>query len=254
MAGANLLAKASNAARRRFVRSSKMHTFDSHLAEPVVSFAFDDFPRSALTEGGRMLGEAGWKGTFYTAGGFCGCRVDGVDYFNRDDLIQVDRDGHEIGCHTYNHRNLRLLTEAEILDDLGRNALFRREVLPGNSVSSFAYPFGELRLRNKALLAKHFAICRGVGGGVNVGRMDFAQLRSVLLQPGSFEDLRISSWLERAVASNGWLIFFTHDISDHPGPYGCRTRVFAELIETIAKRGIRVLSVKDAAGLARATL
>src|SRR5579863_8295658 len=106
MSGADLLIRTSNAAQRRFVRSIKMHTFDSHLAEPVVSFAFDDFPRSALTEGGRMLREAGWTGTFYTAGGFCGRRVDGVDYFSRDDLIQVDRDGHEIGCHTYTHMNL----------------------------------------------------------------------------------------------------------------------------------------------------
>jgi peptidoglycan/xylan/chitin deacetylase (PgdA/CDA1 family) len=251
MAAVDLCIRASHAARRRFVRGIKMHSFDGRLVEPVISFSFDDFPRSALAKGGRMLREAGWTGTYYTAGAFCGRIVDGIEYFSRDDLIQVDRDGHEIGCHTFNHMSLRPLSEPEILDDLRCNAAFIRDILPGHTFSSFAYPFGELRLRNKGLLGKQFPTCRGVGGGLNVGRMDFAQLRSVLLKPGSFEELRIESWLERAVASKGWLIFFTHDISDRPSPYGCFTSVFAKIIESINKRGIKVLSVKNAAELAR---
>lgn len=232
------------------MRSIKLRTFDSHITEPIVSFAFDDFPHSALTEGGRMVRDAGWRGTFYTAGGFCGRHVDGIDYFTHDDLIQADREGHEIGCHTFSHANLRTLTAPEILDELRLNAAFIREILPGYTFSSFAYPFGELRLRNKALLAKQFSMCRGVGGGLNAGRIDFAQLRSVLLGPGSFEDLRIDAWLERAVASKAWLVFFTHDISDDPSPYGCRASVFAKTIESIARRGIKVLPVNSAGELA----
>jgi peptidoglycan/xylan/chitin deacetylase (PgdA/CDA1 family) len=251
MTGTNLLITAANAARRRFVRSIKLHTSDGHTLGPVVSFTFDDFPRSALTEGGRMLREAGWTGTYYVAGGFCGRIVDGIDYFSRNDLLQVDHDGHEIGCHTFSHISLRSLTVPEILDDLHANAAFIREILPGHAFSSFAYPFGDLSLHNKVLLASQFDICRGVSGGLNVGRIDFAELRSVLLRARSFEELKIESWLERAVASKAWLIFVTHDISDNPSPYGCPTSVFAKIIESISKRGIKVLSVKDAAELAR---
>ena len=247
----SLLAKASNAARRRFMRGIKVHTCESHIAEPVISFTFDDFPRSALSKGGGMLREAGWKGTFYTAGGFCGRVVDSIDYFSRDDLIQVQRDGHEIGCHTFSHMDLRSLTVPEILEDLRRNAMFVSGVLPGYTFSSFAYPFGELNLRRKMLLAEQFAICRGVSGGLNVGRIDFAQLRSILLTAGSFEELRIDAWLERAVASKGWLIFLTHDISDNPSPYGCRTNVFAKIVDSVTKRGIKVLPVGEAAERAR---
>ena len=251
MATTNLFTKLSNAGRRRFVRSVKLHTVDSHFAEPVISFTFDDFPRTALSTGGRMLHEAGWKGTFYTAGAFCGRVVDGIDYFGHDDLVQVHGDGHEIGCHTFSHIDLRSLTVPEILEDLRRNAMFMREILPGHTSSSFAYPFGELNLRRKALLAKQFPICRGVSGGLNGGRIDFAQLRSVLLTDKSFEELRIESWLERAVASKAWLIFLTHDISDNPSAYGCRTKVFAKIIDGIIKRGIKVLPVGDAAERAR---
>lgn len=233
------------------MRSIKLHTFDSHIAEPMVSFTFDDFPRSALTVGGRMLREAGWTGTYYIAGGLCGRIVNGIEHFSRDDLLQVACDGHEIGCHTFSHTSLRSLTVAELLDDLQCNAAFTRKILPGHTFSSFAYPFGELSLHNKMLLAKLFPTCRGVSGGLNVGRVDFAQLRSVLLTPRSFEELRIESWLERAVASNAWLIFLTHDISDDPSPYGCLPSVFAKIIESITRRGIKVLSVRNAADLMR---
>lgn len=229
------------------MRSIKLHTFDSHFTEPVITFTFDDFPRTALSEGGRMLREAGWKGTFYTAGSFCERVVDGIPYFSREDLVQVHDDGHEIGCHTFSHIDLRSLTVPEILEDLRRNAMFMRTVLPGHTSSSFAYPFGELNLRRKALLAKQFPICRGVSGGLNRGRIDLAQLRSVLLTAASFEELRIDSWLERALASKAWLIFLTHDVSDDPSPYGCRTNVFAKIIDSISKRGIKVLPVGDAA-------
>ena len=174
MATSNALTKVSNAGRRRFVRSVKLHTFDCHFVEPVVSFTFDDFPRTALSRGGRMLREAGWKGTFYTAGAFCERIVDGIDYFSRDDLIEAQHEGHEIGCHTFSHKDLRSLTVPEILEDLRRNAMFMREILPSHTFSSFAYPFGELNLRRKVLLAKQFPICRGVSGGFNVGRIDCA--------------------------------------------------------------------------------
>jgi hypothetical protein len=149
---------------------------------------------------------------------------------------------------------MRTLTAPEILEDLRRNASFIREILPGHTFSSFAYPFGELRLRNKALLAKQFSVCRGVGGGLNLGRIDIAQLRSVMLGPQSFEELRIEAWLDRAIASKAWLVFFTHDISDDPSPYGCLASVFAKTIESITKRGIKVLPINTAGELASTSL
>ncbi|MGZ6012840.1 MAG: hypothetical protein ACXWK0_13450, partial [Caulobacteraceae bacterium] len=79
-----LLSRAATSARVRLTRNVKLNGLDTHLAEPVVSFTFDDFPRSALTEGGGVLRERGWAGTYYAAGGFCGRRVEGLDYYDQD--------------------------------------------------------------------------------------------------------------------------------------------------------------------------
>jgi peptidoglycan/xylan/chitin deacetylase (PgdA/CDA1 family) len=235
----------------RLARNVKLNALDTRLAEPVVSFTFDDFPRSALIEGGRMLRERGWTGTYFAAGGFCGRSVDGLDYFERDDLVRAAEEGHEIGCHTFGHLRLPETPPAEIEADLARNAEFIAEALPGHRLSSFAYPYGDLDLGRKALLARRFPICRGIWPGINAGRMDFAQLKAVALERRSLDSLDVEAWLDRAVATRGWLIFFTHDVSDDPSPYGCSRRAFEAAADAVARRGLRVLPVKSAVGLAR---
>ena len=66
----DLLSRKVNGLEVVLTRNIKARALDTHLSEPIVSFCFDDFPRSAITEGGRMLRERGWAGTFYAAGSF----------------------------------------------------------------------------------------------------------------------------------------------------------------------------------------
>lgn len=246
----SLAARSLNAAVVRLTRNLKLNVVQSQLREPIVSFSFDDVPRSAFTEGGRILKEVGWSGTYFVAGSFCGRRVDNIDYMDRDDLLQADQEGHEIGCHTYSHLRLRKTSATAIRDDLKRNDEFLRDILPENKFSSFAYPFGDVNLGNKMLLSDQYPICRGIWDGINHGRMDFAQLNAVGLERHKNRTLEdIEAWIDQAVRTNGWLIFFTHDVSNDPSPFGCPTDLFASTVESVAKRGIRVCTVKNAAGL-----
>ena len=246
-----LLARAAKAAQVRLARNVKLNGLDTRLEAPVVSFTFDDFPRSALHEGGRMLRERGWAGTYFAAGGFCGQRVEGLDYFDRDDLIQASEEGHEIACHTFGHLRLPQTRPDAIEADLQRNADFLAEVLPGQRLSSFAYPYGDLDLGRNAQIARRFPVCRGIWPGINAGRMDFAQLKAVPLEKRSLDGFDVEAWLDRAEAQRGWLIFFTHDVSDDPSPYGCDRKTFEAVADAVAKRGFKVLPAKNAAGLAR---
>jgi peptidoglycan/xylan/chitin deacetylase (PgdA/CDA1 family) len=246
-----LLARAAKAAQVRLARNLKLNAQDTRLEAPVVSFTFDDFPRSALHEGGRMLRERGWGGTYFAAGGFCGRSVDGLDYFDRDDLIRASEEGHEVACHTFGHLRLPETGGAAIADDLERNAAFVAEALPEHRLSSFAYPYGDLDLRKKAMIARRYPVCRGIWPGINAGRMDFAQLKAVPLERRSLDGLDVEAWLDRAQAQNGWLIFFTHDVSDDPSPYGCSRKAFEAVADAVVRRSLRVLPMKNAAGLAR---
>lgn len=246
-----LLSRAAKAAQVRLARNVKLNGLDTRLDAPVVSFTFDDFPRSALTEGGRILRERGWAGTYFTAGGFCGRTVDGLDYFDRDDLVRAAEDGHEIACHTFGHLRLPDTRPEAIEQDLARNADFLAEAVPEHRLSSFAYPYGDLDLGKKALIARRFPVCRGIWPGINAGRMDFAQLKAVPLERNSLDRLDVEAWLDRAETERGWLIFFSHDVSDDPSPYGCFRKTFEAVADAVARRGMRVLPLKNAAGLAR---
>src|SRR5689334_18444137 len=70
----------------------------------VASITFDDFPKSAWTNGGRIMTDYGARGTYYTAGGFCGITSRGIEYYDEQDLRDLAAAGHEIGCHSFGHR------------------------------------------------------------------------------------------------------------------------------------------------------
>ena len=216
---------------------------------PMVSFTFDDFPKSARTCGAPVLKARGVAGSFYVAGSFEGRREEGIDYFHREDLIGLAEEGHEIGCHTFGHIRLPTSTDEEILDDLDRSRDFIGEALGGYQARSFAYPFGDVTVWKKHLVARRFEVSRGIFPGVNQRLIDLRQLKSIPLERRSFEMEAALTALDVAASSNGWVTFFSHDVSDDPSPYGCTPDELGRLVDAALDRGIRVLPVKDAADL-----
>ncbi len=53
---------------------------------PIVSFTFDDFPRSAYTVGGAILEEFGARGTYYATAGLMNRSNELGELFVRDDV------------------------------------------------------------------------------------------------------------------------------------------------------------------------
>ena len=70
---------------------------------PLISFTFDDFPRSALLAGGAILNRAGLSGTYYASLGLMGKKTPSGQIFVADDLKTLFEQGHELGCHTFSH-------------------------------------------------------------------------------------------------------------------------------------------------------
>jgi peptidoglycan/xylan/chitin deacetylase (PgdA/CDA1 family) len=242
--------RARTAFSERLTRNWSPHALPSCATAPVVSFSFDDFPRSAAREGASVLREFGVTGTYFVAGARAGRHLDDVDQFTTDDLIAVAEAGHEIGCHTFGHIRLPSASLSEITDDLLRNQEFVQQILGDYMMCSFAYPDGDVSIPTKALLGRRFPICRGIWSGVNQGRIDFMQLKAVGLER-SFDQAHVERILDDAKETNGWVIFFTHDVSDNPSPYGCLPRQLADVVQAVIERGIEILPIKNAAGKIR---
>jgi peptidoglycan/xylan/chitin deacetylase (PgdA/CDA1 family) len=222
----------------------------SRLAAPVASITFDDFPKSAWTKGGEILAKRNVKATYYVSGGFNGRTQDGLEYFDDADLRAVAAAGHEIGCHTFSHEKAPKVGTSALMDDVDRNAAFVQDILGDYVLSSFAYPYGEASPRTKSLFGSRFPTSRGIRPGVNRGVMDLSQLKAVGVEQRWWTPGYIETVVQAARRSNGWLIFFTHDVSMNPSPYGATPHMLEHALDAVQKAGIEILPVKHA--LARA--
>src|ERR1044071_9553828 len=63
---------------------------------PLISFTFDDFPRSAFLEAGSILTRYGLLGTYYVSLGLMGKQSHMGPMFQSEDLKQLAGLGHEL--------------------------------------------------------------------------------------------------------------------------------------------------------------
>src|SRR5580765_796642 len=71
--------------------------------QPIISFTFDDFPRSALRTGGAILERFELRGTYYASFGLMGPTGPTGEIFVPEDVSALVARGHELGCHTFAH-------------------------------------------------------------------------------------------------------------------------------------------------------
>lgn len=210
--------------------------------EPLVSFCFDDFPRTAYTTGGNILKEVGARGTYYVAVSLMNTSNNLGELCRTDDLHRLADEGHELGTQTYTHISCRRLPISRFREDVrrGRDAI---RVLGLNPSSNFAYPYGEVTIAAKKALGEDMASCRGIYDGVNGPLVDLNLLRANSLYGGLEKRNIVESLLAQNQAQKGWLIFYTHDIRENHSKFGCTPRLFEEAVSRAIACGSRIMTV-----------
>ena len=232
-------------ARKTNVRPARMAA-----RKPIASITFDDFPKSAWEIGGKILARYGARGTYYTAGRFCGLTERGTVFYNEGDLRGLAAAGHEIACHGFGHEKTPLLPDAALAADRARNADFLAPFMNGAVLASYAYPHGASSVRTKKFYAGHFSNARGVHPGINQGRIDLAQLNAVSLEMRSFSTEKLDAAIAGALAGNAWISFYTHDVSDSPSEYGSTPGILELALEKLAAAKIDILPMREAVAAA----
>src|ERR1700722_2225112 len=232
--------------RRQFL--SSLYTRRSRLSHegPIVSFTFDDFPRSALTAGGRILKSHGARGTYYAAVGLMNTVNHLGEQFRREDLDTLLSDGHELASHTFSHVSCRSVSCSKFQKDVreGRRAI---EELTGRADwGNFAFPFGEITLKAKKARGAEMASCRSIWQGLNGPEVDLNLLRAKSL----YGDLnKAAEELRELVLENGrqktWLIFYSHDIREVPSPFGCTPELLEFVVSCARDSGARIMTVAE---------
>jgi peptidoglycan/xylan/chitin deacetylase (PgdA/CDA1 family) len=234
------------------------HVVPFRFAHPVISLTFDDYPRSALDLGGRILESEGISATYYTAFGLAKTDSASGTIGSLDDLAACVAAGHEIACHSYDHVDCQHASPDEIASNLARNRKVARDLgLP--PLRHFAYPFGRFGVAGKRIAMESYASARTVVWGVNRVSIDLGLLKSVPIYSVS-GSLRLTSYLDELQARSGWLVLYTHDVSRRPSPYGSTPEELSSVIRRARAMGALILPVgavvdqlREAALPARAT-
>jgi peptidoglycan/xylan/chitin deacetylase (PgdA/CDA1 family) len=213
---------------------------------PIISFTFDDFPRSALHTGGAILKRYGLAGTYYASIGLMGKQAATGTMFVPDDLKVLLAEGHELGCHTFGHCDA-WETETSLFEhSLVENQRALTELIPGARFRTFSYPINVPRARTKRKSGQHFACCRGGGQTFNVRTADLNYLLACFLEKSRDNPEVAMGLIDENRRARGWLIFATHDICKTPTPWGCNPEFFEDVVKYAINSGARILSVVKA--------
>ncbi len=212
---------------------------------PFVSFAFDDFPRTAYTVGGSILKSFGVRGTYYVAMGLMNTSNGLGDQLHLEDLDAAGADGHELASHTFSHSSSREVPLSVFQQDVqkGHGAIW--EIANLAPSRNFAYPFGEVTFAAKQALGRKMLSCRGTYGGLNGPVVDLNLLRANSLY-GDTDGLgRVQRLILENEERKTWLIFYTHDVRPSPSPYGCTPKFFESAVRLAVDRGAKVVPVAE---------
>ncbi|HME34273.1 MAG TPA: polysaccharide deacetylase family protein [Candidatus Sulfotelmatobacter sp.] len=209
---------------------------------PIVSFTFDDFPRTAYSTGGAILEAHGARGTYYATVGLMNVTNELGELFVADDLGPLLENGHELGSQTFHHSSCRSVSLAAFRSDV-QEGMKAVEQVTGHNSTNFAYPYGHVTLRSKKTLGPAMSSSRSVIPGFNGPEIDLNLLKANRL----YGDIEQSEHVEDLILQNQkqktWLIFYTHDVRPSPSEYGCTPALLEFAVSCAAKSGSRILTV-----------
>jgi peptidoglycan/xylan/chitin deacetylase (PgdA/CDA1 family) len=230
--------------RRALVRIAARRPVTGANHGAVISFTFDDFPRTALKSGGEILKAHGLFGTYYAAMAMMDTVNHLGEQFRREDLDVLLRDGHELASHTYGHVSCSKLSTDQFVEDMRKGQRAIQEVT-GECSSNFAYPYGEVTVAGKRMVGQEVWSARGAWGGCNGPEIDLNLLRANKLYGGMEQLMQIQQLILENERRQGWLIFYTHDVQPMPSPYGCDPELLKSVVAFAALHAARILPVKD---------
>lgn len=213
------------------------------IDQGVASISFDDGTIGQYTHALPVLRGTSVPATYYLVSDALGW---GNVAISPDQARQLVAEGHEIGNHTKDHKDLADMTAAQVTAQFAESQE-AIETQVGVRPTTCAYPHGSSNAGVRAEAEKHFRGCRSTRGGLNqrseLARYDLYSY--YVLQDTTAADVREAA--ARARASNTWIVFVYHDVEPDPKePDDVTPERFAAHVEAITSTGIPVRTVASA--------
>ena len=229
--------------RRRYARLVHRRPARLNLDRPMISFSFDDAPKTSLL-GADILEARGMKGTWFIASGLADTIGPQGLVGDEADTARLLKAGHEIACHTYSHLDCGQADADAIEADIARNVEALKAL--GVDAETFAFPYGDVSPWAKRILSGRYSIMRGLHHGLIEDGTDLNQAPAVGIE-GEDGEAVARRWMDTAERRKAWVVLYTHDMADTPSPYGCTPAALARLADEAMARGFEVVTVAEGA-------
>jgi peptidoglycan/xylan/chitin deacetylase (PgdA/CDA1 family) len=229
--------------RRRLARMVNRRPARVRLRRAMISISFDDAPATAADAGAKVLEARGVRGTYFVCAGLAGRESPTGRNLEAADVQRLLAAGHEIGCHTRTHLDCGEASAEWIDEDVSKNSE-ALAAMGAPAPASFAYPYGDVSPRAKRVLGKRFGLLRGLHHGLIADGCDLNQSPAVGVEGPEGEAIA-ARWIDRAIKTRSWLILYTHDVSEHPTPWGCTPDALGRLVDHALEGGAQIVTVRE---------
>lgn len=213
---------------------------------PLISLTFDDGWESTYRNGLPLLDRYGFKGTFYLNPS----SVDTRNFMSVAQLKSLQRDGHELASHGYDHIDMTTVNSKRLASEIQGAYDYLRQTF-GRASQDFAVPYGNTDAEVQTQARAYYRSLRLTTDGINTKQnFDPYQLR-VLYVSDTTPTQHIQDAINQARQYNGWLVIVYHQIAHtktNDGKEGANVSPasFAQQLQLIHQSRLSVLTVQTA--------
>ncbi len=194
----------------KFIEPSPAYFPLSNVTEgPIISFNFDDGFSSVFDVGMPILDKAGFISSHYIVIN----RIGESGYMNIDQIIDIQKRGHEIGAHSRTHNILTAMSEDDAYDEISGS---KKDLLKEGiaRVDTFVYPDGYFNDEIVSLVKKAGYLGARI---TNPGLNDSASDPYRLLYLGMNSEItfeKVKEKIDQTLLEKKWLIMVFHRIGE----------------------------------------
>ena len=220
-------------------------SFQPSFARGLVSVTMDDGKLSQYNNAKPVLDACGIKATLFPLPCYNSNPSQYPGYMSVQQLLEFKNAGHEIGSHTYNHKDLTQLDETGIRNELETSKTWLENNGLG-PVTSFAAPFGTYNDTTIQLIKEYYGCQRITDGGYNL-ISNFNKYKILVKKVANTTTItELRSWLDYAKASKSWLVLMYHNIEEGTGDLYVTPANFAVQMQAIVDSGVPEMTFKEA--------
>ncbi len=214
--------------------ATKPENTQSETTGPIVSFTFDDCPRSVYAQGFRVLQPHNIRCTVYITTSY----VDQPGWITLCELRELRAAGWEIGAHTMNHPHLSRLSELMIHREF--QAANQQLRAWGFEPRSMATPYLDTSPEIQAIIPLYYQSNRNGTHGDHREAINPYDLE--LLDSLTHDVPLLKAWLDHLKANDRWGIFLGHYVDER----GITASELLEVALYARSIGVAILTVSEA--------